>query len=324
MIRLPWRRLSARESGAPPPPPREVIPPSLEGPLRKALLAVIADEEIAGRVGLRLELDLYTGRARLREQFSGWEGEHLGLRDALAWTSPKELLYDVIDAVLHLHPDHQRVESSLAGTYPADTRSRLANLDVLATVNGYGEPVFTAPPLRQAATALEAVLADGNSAYRVSDDQRELQRRIAEPVQAAAAAARNAAADAGRHEAVRDLQEAWSATYGRQPRPSEAYRLAIRAVEDVAIPVVIPADTGATLGKVRASLANGGHKWRLSMTGDVEPLVTMISLLWTGQTDRHAGQVDLARVDEKAAEQAVHLATTLVQWFAAGHVQRLP
>lgn len=50
----------------------------------------------------------------------------------------------------------------------------------------------------------------------------------------------------------------------------------------------------------------------------------MINLLWTGQTDRHAGQATLERVDQAPAEMAVHLAATLVQWFASGHVRPTP
>ena len=55
-----------------------------------------------------------------------------------------------------------------------------------------------------------------------------------------------------------------------------------------------------------------------------DPLLAVINLLWTGQTDRHAGQATLERVDQAPAEMAVHLAATLVQWFASGHVRPTP
>jgi hypothetical protein len=48
----------------------------------------------------------------------------------------------------------------------------------------------------------------------------------------------------------------------------------------------------------------------------------MIALLWEGQRDRHAGGPISQPVTQEAAQTAVHLAVTLVQWFSAGAIYR--
>ena len=46
------------------------------------------------------------------------------------------------------------------------------------------------------------------------------------------------------------LAQAWEDLYGLEPKPSTAYSFAIKAVEDVAVPVVSPKNKQATLGTV--------------------------------------------------------------------------
>ncbi|MET8542668.1 hypothetical protein ABZW03_18725 [Kitasatospora sp. NPDC004799] len=50
----------------------------------------------------------------------------------------------------------------------------------------------------------------------------------------------------------------------------------------------------------------------------------MVTLLWEGHRDRHPGGLTSAPVTLKAAQAAVHLAVTLVQWIAAGTIRRKP
>jgi hypothetical protein len=124
------------------------------------------------------------------------------------------------------------------------------------------------------------------------------------------------------------LAEAWGAAFGIAPNPSHAYSLAIKAVEDAAVPVVCPADATATLGKINAQLRNTGD-WSLPLqredlhatTGST--LLSMMKMLWAGQADRHGGHhdPDLA-ITQEAAEIAVMTAATLVQWFTSGVVAR--
>lgn len=129
------------------------------------------------------------------------------------------------------------------------------------------------------------------------------------------------------HAGVR-LAKAWEALYGLTPEPSTAYSLAIKAVEDAAIPVVSPKNGSATLGTVLRDMEAQGD-WKLPMArehsqaapGDV--LISNMRMLWHGQHDRHGGQPSAAgNVSLEEAAVAVGLAVTLVSWFDAGLVTR--
>jgi hypothetical protein len=129
------------------------------------------------------------------------------------------------------------------------------------------------------------------------------------------------------HAGVR-LAKAWEALYGLTPEPSTAYSLAIKAVEDAAIPVVSPRNNSATLGTVLRDMEAQGD-WKLPMArehsqaapGDV--LISNMRMLWHGQHDRHGGQPSaVGNVSVEEAAVAVGLAVTLVSWFDAGLVAR--
>ncbi len=121
------------------------------------------------------------------------------------------------------------------------------------------------------------------------------------------------------------MQEAWAAVYGRHPDPAKAYDEAVRAVEAAAIPILLPKGMKVTLGTVLAHLRDAGGKWALAIDGtndgDVAPLTAMIQLLWKGHVARHAGGPSYRPQRQDEAEMAVHLATTLVQWFTSGAVR---
>lgn len=150
-----------------------------------------------------------------------------------------------------------------------------------------------------------------------------LVRRVPLGVQAGADSVMARAAKAG----VR-LASAWEALYSPTPNVSEAYRLAILAVEDAAIPVVSPTNKSATLGTVLNQMESQGD-WSLPMTREHpkapprEVVIGMMRMLWHGQHDRHGGQPSApGNVSEDEAKVAVGLATTLVDWFSAGLVSR--
>jgi hypothetical protein len=50
----------------------------------------------------------------------------------------------------------------------------------------------------------------------------------------------------------------------------------------------------------------------------------MMKLLWQGQTSRHGAQTATRAETLEEVRMAVHLAVTLVQWFATGAVLRVP
>lgn len=172
---------------------------------------------------------------------------------------------------------------------------------------------------------LEELLTRGKSAWTVGSRSGRpgLVRRVPEGVQIGADETISRAGRAG----VR-LARAWENVYGIAPNPSEAYRLAILAVEDAAIPVVSPKNEKATLGTVIAQMSDQGD-WGLPLarehqdvpTRDV--LIGMMRALWHGQHDRHGGQPSApGDVSMGEATVAVGLATTLVQLFDAGLVRR--
>jgi hypothetical protein len=167
---------------------------------------------------------------------------------------------------------------------------------------------------------LEQILAAANSAWRVNTDWRGLERRVNPTVtQAVTTTIHNADAEAAGH-----LAAAWDAAYGRHPDPDRAYAEAVKAVEAVACPTVLPASTTATLGTVRDHLRDATAKWKLVLPGkegtpgEVTPVVAMMTALWEGQRSRHAGTPTSRRQDQAEAEAAIHLAATLVQWLSSG------
>ena len=177
---------------------------------------------------------------------------------------------------------------------------------------------------RAKADKLEEILTRCKSAWTVGtrSGKRGLARRVPLGVQVGADSVIERAGRAGKH-----LAKAWENLYGIQQNISEAYRLAILAVEDAAIPRISPYNGRATLGTVLRDLESQGD-WSLPMTREHEKapskdvLIGMIRLLWHGQHDRHGGQEEQEPVSKQEAIVAIGLATTLVHWFDAGIVVR--
>lgn len=175
------------------------------------------------------------------------------------------------------------------------------------------------------ADELELILEESGSMWKVGErvSRFGLVRRVPEAVQNALDETIATSGHAGQR-----LAEAWGAAYGVSPDPSRAYALAVKAVEDAAIPVVSPNDTSATLGKINAQIRNTGD-WRLPLQREDDhaptsiTLLSMMKMLWAGQADRHGGHHDPDLViTQEAAEVAVMAAATLVQWFTSGAVSR--
>lgn len=147
-----------------------------------------------------------------------------------------------------------------------------------------------------------------------------LQRRTTLATSAAVSVQTGIRGDAGTH-----LGKAWEAAYGQAPNPQQAYTEAILAVEAVAIPVVLPNDSGGTLGKVIGHLRANTDQFEVVMNRDAEAVrdetlspiqvvIAMADLLWSNQTTRHA---PIEPISSQQAEFAVHQALLLVQAFRA-------
>lgn len=170
----------------------------------------------------------------------------------------------------------------------------------------------------------DKLLGEAGSAWKVGEraGKRGLVKRVPEGVQRNADAVMASSGAAG----VK-LARAWERAFGVTPDPTGAYALAVRAVEDAAIPVVVPKQNGASLGHVIGQLASDGD-WSLPLTRE-DPNATTASIVlaqcravWRGHHDRHGGSPGAPAVTQEEAETAVSLAVTLVQWFASGMVAR--
>ncbi len=123
------------------------------------------------------------------------------------------------------------------------------------------------------------------------------------------------------------LDTAWKAAFGRDPNPTHAYAEAVKAVEAVAVPLVLPNDSDATLGKVIGHIRANAQSYSLVFTTHAEAIkgstltpvqavIAMTDLLWSNQP-RHAEGDSRPAVaaTQPQAELAVHIALTLVHTF---------
>jgi hypothetical protein len=169
-------------------------------------------------------------------------------------------------------------------------------------------------------TTLMNILTRGGSAWGVAigEDQRAgLVRRLVGPVRESIEQLR------GPHERAHHyLTEAWRKIFGRNPDPTDGWHEAVRAVEVVACPAVIPNDTRGTLGKVIAAIDASPSRWTFAL-GPPEIVSGMARGVWLSEL-RH-GSADESAPLEATPEQAAtafHLALALVQIFASGYVIR--
>jgi hypothetical protein len=202
-----------------------------------------------------------------------------------------------------------------------DARAALNIVDAYLAASRQYSPVDTA---RHAAD-LDRILTEGSSAWRVNERHDGLERRVDPTTQAAYERVREQEPDSV---ASRQLAIAWQEAFGLHPDPSKAYSAAVKAVEAVAVPLVLPNDAGATLGKVIGELRANQSRWIVGLTDQYgQPLggavvVETIEALWKGQADRHEGNQPSVAIEQSAAEAAVHLAVMLVEWFRAGVLRK--
>lgn len=176
------------------------------------------------------------------------------------------------------------------------------------------EPVSTAPLHR-----LDRLLDDGGSVYRVN--RRLHPPRLTRRVDPSADAALDRALDTAEQTVSELLARAWTKTYSRNTDPDGAYFDALRAVERLACPLVLPKNGRASLNDVAKHLSSpgGGAKWELVLTklgdGSVEPVVAMFDRLWHGNLKSRHGSLDYREVTLDEARAGVQLAVLLVQWL---------
>ncbi|WP_235736851.1 hypothetical protein [Nocardioides alcanivorans] len=168
------------------------------------------------------------------------------------------------------------------------------------------------------ALALEEMLRLANSAYAVSSEAKRLEMRVEPEVKAQVEAVIAAATEsAGGH-----LTNAWNEAYGREADPVKSYSESIKAVEAALAQSVSPQNDKQTLGTMIRDVAAKPAKWEFVIAGGsvggVETMLSMMRMLWEGQTSRHGG-VNLTRDETpEEAKAAVHFAATLVQFGVSG------
>lgn len=246
-------------------------------------------------------------------------------RQSSRWAVPKVALHLRLALAGSDEPRALRTALERRTTQPQDRWLLLDAVELLARMNWDDlfipsqmigrTPVRGSEPFR----LLERILDTGGSAYRLSTTRRRLERRVSEHTEAVIEKAAEAAGD----EAGRRLHGAWENVFGLHSDPTTAYREAIRAVEAVACPIVLPNAPKPTLGTVIAHLKDAPHKWEVRIPGRVAgaedgvgALVAMLELLWTGQVSRHAGSSTSRDQLPIEADAALPLAATIVHWFA--------
>jgi hypothetical protein len=166
---------------------------------------------------------------------------------------------------------------------------------------------------------VDRILATGRSAWKATNAG--LVHR-AEPT--AQAAVERAVATPG--SVSTELMEAWAKAHARTCNPGDAWDHAIKAVEAVLIPIVVPRVPKANLGAVIGQLRGQPHLWKLEIRGQnrdhsVEPLVAMLTLLWV-DPNRHGSPAPEQPATPEEGRALVNLATTIVQWAREGLIQR--
>jgi hypothetical protein len=119
------------------------------------------------------------------------------------------------------------------------------------------------------------------------------------------------------------------------PEPTDGYADAVKAVEAVACPVVLPEKTEqgkAMIHRVRDELLDRHPKrWRFVLVesedveaghGSIDVVAAMLNRLLRGETERHGLEGRNRPSTQAEAETAIHLAAVLVQWFSRGAIQR--
>lgn len=216
---------------------------------------------------------------------------------------------------LRLNPNYHNVGQQLMELALADEDVYLELVDQLLSIRGPAFDGLGTPTSN--GSRLKGILTISGSVWTVSDDNRMLEERVG-----AAAKAAFTQATAPNDAVTEELKFAWAKAYGRNPDPSDAWDHAIKAVEELLAPIIIPADTTPTLGKTLAAMEAKTSKWTLGMDDggtkdDIQALAKLLRLMWSNP-DRHGGSAKRTpRQDE--AERVVGIAVLVVN-LCRGHL----
>ncbi|MFF1269185.1 hypothetical protein ACFVZE_25465 [Streptomyces anulatus] len=305
-----WQPLSDREAGLPlDQTVHEGVPEHLEPGLRSWVRDSVVTESLVHRVVAALRLS-NGARTFANGRLPSSAGDLSRV--------PASMLLDVVDCLLYLDVGEVAHHEYLV-KHP-DAASALGAI--------FSKPAKFVNPVR----ILDALLGDAASAYQVreADDVSHagLERVVDTTVAESAAMATQQAESSGRNDASFYLRNSWAKAYALHPDPSGAYVDAVRAVEDVAIPLYASADPRATLGAVIRELDGNATAYSMvildnkAVPAKVETVLSLMRLLWHGHRDRHPGGQTSAPITLEAAQAAVHIAVLLVQLLSTSAVTK--
>ncbi|WP_197675815.1 hypothetical protein [Micromonospora auratinigra] len=306
-----WQPLSARQSGNQ--QWNERVSPALAAELREWIFRAGQDVD-------RSDLERVPVLLGLRQD---WEPEPYDESDPPSW---RDRRVRVSHALAHVVPDRALLDlvDAFLGLLPARSPERKAT-DPMSRF--FAAMAAMKPDHRK---ILQQHLDDARLVYVISEDGCRLVRRTDPASELALRDASSALEQMpASGSAVDFLRSAWTAISGLHSDAPRAYSDAIKAVEAAAHSIVQPNNAKATLGTMLGELRSVPHRFTADIgqpgtAAGIEAVVAMMDVLWKGQTSRHGGQRPTVLETAAQARAAVHLATTLVTWFAAGVVQRQP
>jgi hypothetical protein len=346
-------RLSVRE-GTVLPVAHEGVPASLEPALRSWIWETISlDPDQAERVMIRLDLELPDSYwQRYQRELKKSEAEQARL-DA-EWEQKRARTQKAADAKpsASVLPSVPYVSREIAPS-PSDPHAVYlaegTDADVLWDVVDDLLNTLCIPPLppgtpqwvtlknrgalkrtQKITDPLRELLEDSRSVYEISPDQRGLRRRVDAVLAESVDLAGLGADTAGYPQARIHLERAHQKLFALHPDASGAYVDVILAVEAVANPMFLPNEQLPTLGKVRGHLKAEAGKYEYVLTskqgtpGTIDSIIAMISSIWDGHSDRHAGGPLSVPVTQEAATAALTIAAALVTLFSSRAVHRTP
>jgi hypothetical protein len=157
------------------------------------------------------------------------------------------------------------------GVWEAMYRDRALAIKVIDYALGEMMLGYDAQGIIPAVDELHCALRQAGANYVVvQPDERRVSYRLERRTIPAALAAAQAQISV-RGNASDHLAGAWKAAFGREPNPSVAYSEAVKAVEAAAIPVVLPNDSLATLGKIVGELRSNPQKHSVAFSRGASP-----------------------------------------------------
>ena len=128
----------------------------------------------------------------------------------------------------------------------------------------------------------------------------------------------------GRDRSARHIREAWSSAFKRDANLNAAGAAAVKAVEVVAKPVIIPNNDRATLGQIIRAMRDKPAKWETDSEADrgFETVTEMMDQIWKGHY-RHGDETKPFEASAAGTEMIVHLAVLVVHWFNSGKIRRV-